>query len=114
MKRARGTSHAACRRRRSVATGAYNPRPTVTATTCAVPSHRTAPAAYDAKIPGTASPGVVSIHARASKRRTPSTNTTVAGAVVPGGGRRGAPLIARNFEIGNDLRFGLWEVRFET
>ena len=74
----------------SVGTGAYSPRPTVTATTCAAPSQRTAPAAYDAKMPGTASPGPVSIHARASSRRTPSMNTTAAGTVVPSGGRRGA------------------------
>ena len=51
------------------------PRATAMSTTSARPSHRTAPAAYDAQIPGL-SP---SIHTRASMRRTPSTNSTASG-----------------------------------
>ena len=45
-------------------------------------------------MPGTASVSEIAIQARASIRRTPSTNTTVSGVRVSTGGRRGAHWVA--------------------
>ncbi len=54
------------------------------------PSHRTAPAEYDAQIAGRAAPAESSIHTLASTRLTPSVNRIVPGGRAPVGGDTGA------------------------
>ena len=68
------------------------PRPTTGWSTRArVPgAHCTTPAAYEAQMPGCASPVSSSIQTRASTRRTPSTNSTLPGWIAPGRGSIGA------------------------